>query len=380
MITFKNDGLIDFELITMFGVSIKEKTNPIGFFGTGLKNAIAVLLRNGQTISMYRNGIYHDFFVRPIEIRGTTVEKIHMSSPDGGLPLPFSIDLGQGWSVWQAVREIYCNALDEPGFDMFEGEGHGSEDTTSFTLGGDQVDGVTEYFSNYFLPKDKEPDAGDSTLEIFWEKPELDVVYYNGVQAHEPHKAPNWTYNIKTHLTLTEDRNIAYDFQLKRVISTYLKTAPVEFLAKFLDSAEDSFESTISLDGIDEEKVLEAYALLGKKTVGAHKEAQNIYRRHKTPSRALSFTKVEKDNFTEALDWLKGLGLNVLDTDIEFKELNDEDVVYEGGIVLNNSVVDEQPSEIAIKILYGLCMKEYDVDRHNSYMAEHVINLLWENK
>lgn len=380
MITFKNDGLIDFELITMFGVNIKEGVNPIGFFGTGLKYAIATLLRNGQTITLYRNGITHDFFVKTIEIRGKEVDKIHMSDQGSGLPLPFAIDLGKGWSVWQAVREIYCNALDEPGFDMYEGEGAGSEGTTVFTLGGDQVDGVAEYFNTYFLPKDKEPDAGDSTIEIFLEKPEFDVVYYNGVRAHEPHKAPNWTYNIKTHLTLTEDRNIAYEWQMRNVIEKYLKTAPVEFLAKFLGGADDSFESTISLNGIDEERVLEAYALLGKNTVGAHKDAQNVYRRHKTPSRSLSLTKVEKTNITEALEWVRKMGFKVFETDLQFKELNGDDVIYEDGIVLDNSVADSTAGEIAKMILIGLTMYEKDVDRQNSYLAEYVIDMIWENK
>lgn len=366
-------------LITMFGVSIKEKKNPIGFFGTGIKNSISTLLRNGQTITLYRNDITHDFFVKPIEIRGITIDQVYMSSPGGDLEMPFSVDLGKGWSVWQAVREIYCNALDEPGFDMYEGEGSGAEGTTVFTLGGDQVDGVAEYFSNYFLPTDKEPDAGDSTIEIFLEKPELDVVYYNGVRAHEPHKAPNWTYNIKTHLTLTEDRNIAYEWQMRGVIEKYLKTAPVEFLAKFLDGAEDCFESTVSLNGIDEERVLEAYRMLGS-TQGSHVDAQNVYRRHKTPSRALSFTKVEKANLTVALEWLRKLGFKIFDTDIEFKELNGEDVIYEDGVVLNNSIADETAGEIAKMILIGLTMGKKDVDRHNSYLEEYVIDMLWEAK
>lgn len=41
MLTFHNPGELDPRLITTFGVSIKESTNPIGYFGTGLKYALA---------------------------------------------------------------------------------------------------------------------------------------------------------------------------------------------------------------------------------------------------------------------------------------------------------------------------------------------------
>lgn len=52
MILFQNPGEIDLLSIASFGVSVKEGENPIGFFGTGLKYAIAVLLRTGHRITV----------------------------------------------------------------------------------------------------------------------------------------------------------------------------------------------------------------------------------------------------------------------------------------------------------------------------------------
>lgn len=46
MIIFRNKGVIDPKSITTFGVSSKENPGAIGFFGTGLKYAIAILLRH----------------------------------------------------------------------------------------------------------------------------------------------------------------------------------------------------------------------------------------------------------------------------------------------------------------------------------------------
>ena len=53
MVVFENTGEIDILSISSFGVSVKEGDSPIGFFGTGLKYAIAVLLRHNQKITAY---------------------------------------------------------------------------------------------------------------------------------------------------------------------------------------------------------------------------------------------------------------------------------------------------------------------------------------
>jgi len=45
MITFENDGEIDLRAISQFGINVKTGDSPIGFFGTGLKYALAVLMR-----------------------------------------------------------------------------------------------------------------------------------------------------------------------------------------------------------------------------------------------------------------------------------------------------------------------------------------------
>ena len=51
-VIFENPGEIDPLAIRTFGVSVKEGDNPIGFFGTGLKYALAILLRTGHQVSM----------------------------------------------------------------------------------------------------------------------------------------------------------------------------------------------------------------------------------------------------------------------------------------------------------------------------------------
>ena len=70
MIVFQNPGLIDLAAVITMGVSVKEGDTPIGFFGTGLKFAIATILRNGGGIELYRGGDKHVFGIEPGTVRG----------------------------------------------------------------------------------------------------------------------------------------------------------------------------------------------------------------------------------------------------------------------------------------------------------------------
>lgn len=68
-IYFSNRGLIDLDVIRTMGVNVKENDNPIGHFGTGLKFAIATLLRTGHKVDLYRGDEKISFGCVPKVIR-----------------------------------------------------------------------------------------------------------------------------------------------------------------------------------------------------------------------------------------------------------------------------------------------------------------------
>ncbi|HEX4610447.1 MAG TPA: hypothetical protein VH092_19815, partial [Urbifossiella sp.] len=43
-LVFSNPGAIDINLVKLLGVSVKDSDNAIGFFGTGMKYALACTL------------------------------------------------------------------------------------------------------------------------------------------------------------------------------------------------------------------------------------------------------------------------------------------------------------------------------------------------
>jgi hypothetical protein len=107
------------QAVTTMGVSVKDGDN----FGTGLKYAIASLLRTGQKVTIWRGLDRYDFHVTQETVRGKEFGFIDMweyraSEPDVHLTekrLGFTTHLGARWEMWQVFRELHSNALDEGG-------------------------------------------------------------------------------------------------------------------------------------------------------------------------------------------------------------------------------------------------------------------------
>lgn len=208
LVIFRNEGLIDPRSIYTFGVSSKDNTNAIGFFGTGLKYAIAVLLRHKQEITIYIDGERYDFTTEKSRIRNDDFEIVHMN----GQPLGFTTELGKTWELWMAFRELYCNTVDEHGimsvfdprstytYDIHAGE-------TLVQVRGSEFKAVVDRMDEYFLPK-REPIFSANGIEAYPGPSEY--VYYQGIRAGKLGKFTYFTYNITNKIDLTEDRTIRY--------------------------------------------------------------------------------------------------------------------------------------------------------------------------
>lgn len=114
----QNNGEIPVHGIRLLGHTTKA-ADKIGRFGTGLKEAVTLLIRLGAPPIIYTGTTRIDF---TIEIQDG-VKEVHMklSAPMGEWEaekwygLGVSPDFGKlDWTdLWQALREIYCNAYDE---------------------------------------------------------------------------------------------------------------------------------------------------------------------------------------------------------------------------------------------------------------------------
>lgn len=105
-----NKGEIDPRALTLHGASTKrDEADLIGKFGSGNKYALAVLLRLGHEIVIW-SGTRHISIDTKLEVfRDKEFRRLII---DGELT-SITVETGPDWTLQDAVREFWCNALDE---------------------------------------------------------------------------------------------------------------------------------------------------------------------------------------------------------------------------------------------------------------------------
>lgn len=255
MLVFENKGEIDIRGITTFGVSCKKNDSAIGFFGTGLKYAIAVLLREGLSITVLCGGEEKfEFRKKAVTIRNKELEVVEMIQWDhalsGGHPveLSFTTELGKTWELWKAYRELYCNTVDEGGtVEQVERRPRGKKGYTRVI-----VEGLDEVHA----------DRGEFILdtEKLWSLDSVDIhkagadggaVFYKGIRVYKPHKEAKYNYNVKVHVDLTEDRTLknAWWAADRNIMESLLRCGEQEPILEVLTAETDTYESGWDWDG-----------------------------------------------------------------------------------------------------------------------------------
>lgn len=203
MKVFRNQGILDLASIVTFGVSVKTEGTPIGFFGTGLKYAIAILLREGCAIGIrtHQGADVHvyAFGLEEIQVRGVPFQCVTLN----GQHLAFTTEYGKTWELWQAARELYSNCLDERGevvdysVDDYQG--------TQVIVSGEAFEAVWQERHAFLL--DTTPVYATESLEIHMGASEF--VYYQGIRVLTLNPPSMFTYNLLNRQALTEDRTLA---------------------------------------------------------------------------------------------------------------------------------------------------------------------------
>lgn len=244
MIIFKNPGEIDVRAIKILGVCAKENPSAIGFFGTGLKYAIAVLLRENQQITIYSGVKKYKFTKKTFEMRGKTFEAVCINGREMG----FTTELGKTWKMWQAYRELHCNTTDEKGQIGIQGNSvpiEGIEGYTIITVKGKTFAEAYNNRHETILPE-LLSSKGTGAAEI--RDGVGKNIYYRNIRVHELSRPSLYTYNIKAAIDLTEDRTAKYEFQIKaEIIKLIVLSADSEFIEEAVTAEEGYFESTLNL-------------------------------------------------------------------------------------------------------------------------------------
>lgn len=219
VVKFWTPGAIPLTSFTIMGAHHKVVSDPIGKFGTGLKYAVAVILRHGGKIRLFIEGVEYEFVVVPGEHRGQPMEMIRLRRKNGLLnrwvsvqKLPFTLSYGKGWELWQAYRELESNTRDERGVTFVGGGEHHPEGTLI------EVDcpGFVEAI------RDQEVFFDSSELNPIYSGPIANIyakpsshLYYRGIRVFQLRYPARFTYDFKyPYVSLTEDRTAANSWSL----------------------------------------------------------------------------------------------------------------------------------------------------------------------
>lgn len=245
-VVFENTGIIDPRAIWTFGVNVKESDNPVGYFGTGLKYALAVLLRCDCAVTIYAGSNVHRFSLIPVEIRGKTFSMVAMD----GKELGFTTELGKNWEPWMAYRELYCNAKDEDGTTYLLADEEcipDREGCTQIAVEGDAIV-IAHTMRRTFLLEDRTPRfVIPGSIEVYDGVSEY--LFYRGIRAGAvpEGKRSKFTYNITAQTQLTEDRTIdnpyAATMEIERAIANSDDAAFIHDCVT--EKAEDMMESRL---------------------------------------------------------------------------------------------------------------------------------------
>lgn len=375
VVSFQNAGLIDLRAVRTFGVSAKECDNPIGFFGTGLKYAIAISLRLGCKVTLYRGTERFDFTTKHVDMRSSKFQVVQMNDEELG----FTTDLGKTWEAWQAFREVYCNTIDEGG-SIIDGYADPLPDHTTVVISGQAL------YSAYL-----ERDQIILTATPRWTTPRVQVhdrhnhfAYFRGIRTARIEHHGVMTYNVLSSLDLTEDRTLKNVYQFYGAVREAVVTSDDEgFIAKFLQAPAESFEARLDLDSwtTPSETFLRTLEVVTFRNC-TNNSALRLYKKHRrcelSPD-AAPLNRVEEIQMQRAVRFCEWAGYRMSDYEIVVTADLDDRVwgrAYEGRIYLNRSAF-----MAGTKIVAGTLIEEYIHLRHSLAdesrdLQNHLLNAL----
>lgn len=214
-IRIKNNGLIEPQALHLVGASTKRAdASKIGQFGSGNKYALAYFLRNGMEVDIYAGHNHIKIETKKETFREHDFEVIHIN----GEKTSITTEMGKDWQFWQAIREVYCNAIDEGGVSLdFVSEIIPQEGETHFYIrNNSEATTFMVNFDNYFTTNKKvlfECEYG----KILEKSGVYANIYRKGILCHITTKESLYDYDF-TNVDIDENRLIKFAWQVDAMI------------------------------------------------------------------------------------------------------------------------------------------------------------------
>lgn len=260
MIVFHNPGLIEPNAFRLSGASVKAE-GSFGRFGTGLKYAVATILRGGGSIVVHSGSRTFSFQLEETTLKDVTFSEVVLVEGSGNegtdyTPLGFTVDLGKDWEPWMVIRELGCNARDEGGNFCLSTDPEedrrvfSMDDYTMIVLDWPAVEAVwPATVAETFMPHPAEALLhGEDNVYVFPGPSEY--LYHRGVRVWKLPKPSVFTYDLMGKVDLTEDRTVKYSFcVVADVRNMILGTSERSLIAAAVSAAPDTWEGSFDWGG-----------------------------------------------------------------------------------------------------------------------------------
>lgn len=248
-----NKGEIDIKALKLMGASSKrDNESMIGYFGSGIKYAIAFLTRENYEFKIYSGLKEINFTSKSEFFRNINFDVIYIN----GFETSFTTEMGPDWQLWYAIREIYCNALDEDEGDieevdeMIRKEGY----TYFYIKTTPEIKEFLSHFSEYFSIKRTDfvyehilnegnynfQLRGDCNIKLFRSLNENTIIYRKGIQCKSSNLKSIYNYDLEK-VEINESRIAKYEWEIKEKIeSMYGYCNNINVLRKLFNYINDS--------------------------------------------------------------------------------------------------------------------------------------------
>lgn len=380
MLCFKNPGLIDLDAVRTMGVSVK-KPGSFGYFGTGMKFAIATILRGGGSVTIYRGTEPHVLSVVEKVITGETFSIVTLDDQ----PMGITTQLGRNWKPWMVLREFGCNARDEGGdfFDIVEDNPLVPEDGhTTIVIEWADLDNAFKQRGDLFI--EGEPLFVNDAIRIL--PGPSSHVFYRGVRVYKLEKPSLYKYDVLSQLTLTEDRTLSGLYSVDQFIRDAVLSMDDATIVRPIISAADGYhEGKLSYESwavkpsrVFLDTAIEVRAARQRLNASARDILMKNMRDTadgETVTSSTSYRRVRHDGFSYAIEVLIELGF-VFEDEQQFVTVDElpgeaKSIVEKGRVYLLRDLIEGGARVIAEQLI----ARWIDL-KGGIYTAEDAVNVL----
>jgi hypothetical protein len=216
-LVIENEGLLELGALSLMGASTKRgDSSKIGMFGSGNKYALAYFLRNNIEIKILVGKEEVKIELKKEKFRDREFDVVWID----GEKTSITTEMGQEWSLWQAVRELYSNAVDEGlrTFAVFNmGEFCPSEGITSILV--EATPEVENFMFNIndYLAINKEVLFESEHGKIYRKHGSKACIYRKGIKCFETHKDSIYDYDFND-ICINESRMVSFSWDVPQSI------------------------------------------------------------------------------------------------------------------------------------------------------------------